>query len=106
MAVTGVGYFFSYLTDKHQPNTSEILLDCKGYYNCHCLSSSHHRLLNLPSMQCTTCCWQSVGLALTGSSRKKHSIYSSSVSLHHLYVSYVYHLCYMSYLFHAWWLSF
>jgi hypothetical protein len=39
-------------------------------------------------------------------SSRKRTLYSSPVSLHHLYVSYVYHLCYMSYPFHAWWLSF
>jgi len=71
MAVTVIGYFFSYLTDKHQLNTLvRFSLDFKGYYHCHYLSSSHRRLLNLPSMRCTTHCWQSIGLALIGQAGK------------------------------------
>ena len=62
--------FFSYLTDERRPDALVFTRLSRAYYHCDLLSSSRHRLLNLPYTRRTTQRWQSnrrsVGPALFG----------------------------------------
>ena len=74
------GVFF--LLDRKAPDGPTLQCDfirlSKGYYHCYRLSSSRHRLLNLPDTRRTTHRWQSVGPALFGQARKKKTPYTMS----------------------------
>ena len=83
---------FSYFTDKRRPDVlvSFIRLS-KGYYHCDHLSSSRHRLLNLPDTQRTTQRWRRVGRrvepALIGQVGKKNTLYISATFVPNIFRS-------------------
>lgn len=75
-------FFFPYLTDKRRPDAVASYLRSQTVVITTVLSTSYHRLLNLPDMQCKTQRWHCVGRyfgqALIGRAKKKnHSVLSN-----------------------------